>query len=538
MKQLKIILLASMVILFTACGGGGSSPGGDTPPSTNPQIIAIDKVKAYANDNTLPVPTVQDYTDAGVAGVTAENLDDVNTVVASLTPNDIDTTEKIQKIVDDLGINIVPIANAGPDQSVEVNRKVTIAGSGTDSDGTIVSYEWKKDTAVLATTTAFDYIPTAVGIDTLMLTVMDNDGATASDSITVTVTAAPPSDTTAPVITLNGLNPETIIQNATYVDASATAADDRDGIVAVTTTGSINTSIVGIYTIIYTATDAAGNTQTATRTVNVVSSNTDLVLHWKFEETSGTIARDSSGNNLNGALYNDPVWDSNAAVGNGALTFDGINDYVSVDSPALDFGSEDFTVAIWVKKLESSGGGSDNNWGVNKWNSGGNPGSNEWCLSLTAHGGNDLPAFNIESGTSAYQVSSSQSLIIGQWHHIVGVRSGNQILLYVDGQLEDSEYVGTASINNVGRDLSIANSAMNALQTHGTFDDLRIYSRALTGDEIQDIMNGTTLPPEDTTPPVITLNGDNLMKVTQGDTFTDPGATAMDDVDTKVTIQP
>ena len=48
MKQLKIILLASMVILFTACGGGGSSPGGDTPPSTNPQIIAIDKVKAYA----------------------------------------------------------------------------------------------------------------------------------------------------------------------------------------------------------------------------------------------------------------------------------------------------------------------------------------------------------------------------------------------------------------------------------------------------------------------------------------------------------
>ena len=168
MKHIKLLFLASMVILFTACGGGGGN--GDTP-----QTIAIDKIEAYANNNTNPAPTVQDYKDAGVTGVTAENLDDVNSVVASLTPGDVDTKEEIQKIVDDLGVNIVPTANAGPDKSVEVNKAVTITGSATDIDGTIVSYEWKNGTAVLAATASFDYTPTAVGTDTLTLTVMDDD---------------------------------------------------------------------------------------------------------------------------------------------------------------------------------------------------------------------------------------------------------------------------------------------------------------------------------------------------------------------------
>ena len=89
------------------------------------------------------------------------------------------------------GNNSAPTANAGADKNVEVNQVVTITGSGTDIDGTIASYEWTKGTTVLATTASFDYIPIAVGTDTLILTVMDNDGATDSDSMDVTVTKTP-----------------------------------------------------------------------------------------------------------------------------------------------------------------------------------------------------------------------------------------------------------------------------------------------------------------------------------------------------------
>ena len=90
--------------------------------------------------------------------------------------------------------NIPPKADAGSDKTVEVNHSVTITGSGTDSDGTIVSYEWKKGSTVLATTASFDYTPNTVGTDTLTLTVTDDDGATGSESMTVTVTdpSAPP----------------------------------------------------------------------------------------------------------------------------------------------------------------------------------------------------------------------------------------------------------------------------------------------------------------------------------------------------------
>jgi hypothetical protein len=62
---------------------------------------------------------------------------------------------------------------------------VTLSGSGNDGDGTITSYQWKEGATLLANTAAFTYTPTTVGTHTLTLTVTDDDGATASDSITV-----------------------------------------------------------------------------------------------------------------------------------------------------------------------------------------------------------------------------------------------------------------------------------------------------------------------------------------------------------------
>ena len=76
-------------------------------------------------------------------------------------------------------------------------------------------------------------------------------------------------DTTPPVITILGNNPETVIEDGTYTDAGATALDDTDGSVPVITTGSVNTALVGIYSITYTATDSAGNDASEIRTVNV-----------------------------------------------------------------------------------------------------------------------------------------------------------------------------------------------------------------------------------------------------------------------------
>ena len=101
----------------------------------------------------------------------------------------------LHQLVGGGSVNTPPTADAGKDQHIEVGKTITITGTGTDSDGSIISYEWGKGTEVLATVASFSYVPTVVGTDTLVLTVTDDDGATASDEMQVTVTGV----NTAPV---------------------------------------------------------------------------------------------------------------------------------------------------------------------------------------------------------------------------------------------------------------------------------------------------------------------------------------------------
>lgn len=83
-------------------------------------------------------------------------------------------------------------------------------------------------------------------------------------------------DSTLPVITLNGTATVTLEVGSTFTDPGAKATDNKDGDITskILTTGTVNTSVVGTYTITYTVSDTAGNTAKASRTVNVVAAST------------------------------------------------------------------------------------------------------------------------------------------------------------------------------------------------------------------------------------------------------------------------
>ena len=103
-------------------------------------------------------------------------------------PNSVNSAKQsVNLIATNSSGNVAPTANAGEDKTVTVNQTVTLTGTATDRDGTIVSYEWKKGSEVLGTTATLSYTPTVVGTDTLTLTVTDDDGATASDSVKIIV---------------------------------------------------------------------------------------------------------------------------------------------------------------------------------------------------------------------------------------------------------------------------------------------------------------------------------------------------------------
>jgi hypothetical protein len=104
----------------------------------------------------------------------------------------------------------------------------------------------------------------APGSYPLTYTATDPSGNTATATRTVNVV-----DTTAPVITLNGANPLIVPCETPFIDPGASASDACTGTVPAPASGTVDVNTPGNYTLTYTATDPAGNTANATRTVTV-----------------------------------------------------------------------------------------------------------------------------------------------------------------------------------------------------------------------------------------------------------------------------
>ena len=274
-KFYKWFLVSVAVVLLTACGGGSSSVESAQPTA---QTVAIDKIMLYADDNNQPVPTIVDYSNAGILGVAAENIDDLNAVVASLSAMDVDNSEKIQALLDDLGI-VLPDDITPPVITLNGANPMTIIQGNTYTEPGATAVDDVDGTVSITTSGSVD--TSTIGTYTITYSAEDSAGNTVSETRTVNVVRESIPDETPPVITLKGANPMTIIQGNTYAEPGATAVDDVDGTVSITTSGSVDTSTIGTYTITYSAEDSAGNTVSETRTVNVTAVPTTS-LQWNF----------------------------------------------------------------------------------------------------------------------------------------------------------------------------------------------------------------------------------------------------------------
>jgi hypothetical protein len=127
-------------------------------------------------------------------------------------------------------------------------------------------------------------------------------------------------DTTAPQITLNGDATYPLALDIDYIEPGAIATDDRDGQVDVTVSGSVG-STIGTYDVTYTATDAAGNSSSVTRTVivdvaptigsieflsnNNPSLNADIILEINGTTFSGRVSQNISVSELYASFTHD-----------------------------------------------------------------------------------------------------------------------------------------------------------------------------------------------------------------------------------------
>ena len=135
----------------------------------------------YDTTNTTSGTTTHIYATPGIYNATLKVTDD----------GDATDTDNVTITVTEAA-NLLPEADAGDDQEVDVDQAVTLNGSGTDDDGTIVLYEWDFENDGTwdwssTTTGVTTHTYTSAGTFTARLRVTDNDGATATDDATIEV---------------------------------------------------------------------------------------------------------------------------------------------------------------------------------------------------------------------------------------------------------------------------------------------------------------------------------------------------------------
>ncbi len=226
---------------------------------------------------------------------------------------------------------------------------------------------------------------------------------------------------------------------------------------------------------------------------SLFSQTEGLVAYYKFENT----VADSSGNNRNGTIFGSPTYVE--GIDGKALNFDGENDYVRILN-SNNLVLQSFTISAWVKWEGTPN--ADGSWGiVSNWYGGSDYQHYGLRMGTIAPG---IPfnhaAFFYDDGTEwDWVYGYKEELSDGNWHLITGVlESGAYAKVYFDKYLvgEDTTSIPT-EINPTG-DLFIARDGHgDGLATHpcdrwnGSIDEVKIYNRVLTHDEIIDVYENT-----------------------------------------------
>jgi hypothetical protein len=204
-------------------------------------------------------------------------------------------------------------------------------------------------------------------------------------------------------------------------------------------------------------------------------STQDPAVYLKLDETSGGSAADSSANGYDGVLINMDSSDWVPGKKANALDFDGINDYVQLTGYKGITGSASRTCTAWIKTIKPSS--QIINWGAN------DPGT-KWALRINEDG-------TLRAEVSGGYLAGITNLCDGQWHHVATVLTDdgspniNETKLYVDGQPEPIGSSAAYSVNTAAAEnVKIGVNIIGTVFFEGLIDEVRIYDRALSGQEI------------------------------------------------------
>jgi Concanavalin A-like lectin/glucanases superfamily/Viral BACON domain len=283
--------------------------------------------------------------------------------------------------------------------------------------------------------------------------------------------SSPPAQTLSIANTGSGTLSFTASDNAAWLSVTPASGSAPSNLsVSANTTGLAVGTYTGAVTV--TASGATGSPATIPVTLvvgEVPPPTTGLVGAWGFNEASGPTVADSSGNANAGTLTG-----ATRVAGRfgGGLSFDGVNDLVTVnDANSLDLRTS-MTLSAWVRPTAS------NDWRTVLLKE--QPGQLVYALYSSTD--NNRPSGHVfTSGDTA--LGGPSVLPVNTWSHLAAVWDGATMRLYVNGtQVSSGALAGTAPVSAGA--LRIGGNSVWGEWFAGLIDEVRVYNRALTAAEV------------------------------------------------------
>jgi len=366
------ITLSFFLFTLSACGGGDSSEDiANQKPIVNAGIDQLVDAQASVTLNATasdPDGSITDYqwtqtSGSGVsianatslsASFTAPDVQADEVLIFKLTVTDNDAAQSTDSVKVEVNrVNTFPIVSAGADQIVDEQTQVSLIGTASDPDGSVVNYQWAQISGIDvvlndADTLTSNFTAPNVGQDeelSFKLTVTDNEGATATSTTHISilrVNALPiinaGSDQTVTegdTVTLNGLatDPDGTVVSYEWLQISGTTTSlqDSDTATATFVTPVINTDELLSFQFSAIDNDGAEVSDTLNITIKSVSSppTLDAGAEQVIFEQSSVILKGSA--NANGSIIIDYQWQQIA--GTSVILKNSNTDTASFDIP-------------------------------------------------------------------------------------------------------------------------------------------------------------------------------------------------------------
>jgi fibronectin type 3 domain-containing protein len=371
-----------------------------------------------------------------------------------------------------------------------------------NSDGTVKSYQKISDAeggfaAPLADGDNFGFSATALGdldadgvTDLAVGAYGDDDGGTDRGAVYVLFLQAPPA-APANLTATPGDGQISLLWNANsesdlhkynlYRDTSSPATTLVDSVVGSPPDTGYNDTGLSNGTRYYyriTAVDNAQNESGYSSEV-VVRPGSGLIAYYPFNGN----ANDESSNANHGTVNGPSLAADKFGNPNSAYDFDGTNDYISIPDNADQRIRPPLSISCWInadgllnKDILCKGDAAFRHYAM-----GINPGG------------------ELEFGSEGYSqnyIVSATTIDANEWYHIIGIHDNYSLKLYINGQLDSAIATTNSSDPDYNQVLQFGIDASYVSEKYldGTLDEVRIYDKALTTQEIQALYNDFSKP--------------------------------------------